>query len=86
MHLLKNKNKVYHLISKKKYSISLWQKKLEKLQNYIMIVYFQILVYHFNGPISDIDFNYSTDAETLFNDIKSKKIKFEEIEKKSNGI
>ena len=30
-------------------------------------------MYHFKGPTKDIDFNYFIDAETFFDDIRSKK-------------
>ena len=42
---------------------------------------FQNLMYHFKGPTKDIDFNDLIDAETLFDDIKPKKIRFEDVEK-----
>ena len=42
MCLLKIKKKVYHLISKKKYSIILLRKELEKLKNYIILLIFKI--------------------------------------------
>ena len=47
--------------------------KIEKLHN---SVNFQNLIYHFMGPTKDIYFNDFIDAETLFDDIKSKKIRF----------
>ena len=45
--------------------------ELEKLHN---SVNFQNFIYHFKGPTKD--FNDFIDAETLFDDIKSKKIRF----------
>ena len=39
------------------------------------------MIYGFKGSIKDIDFNDLIGAETLFVDIKSKKIKFEDVEK-----
>ena len=42
---------------------------MEKLHNKVN---FENLIYHFKGPIKDADFNDFMDAETLFNDIKSK--------------
>ena len=42
MCLLKIKKKVYHLISKNKYSIILLRKELEKLKNYIIVLIFKI--------------------------------------------
>ena len=41
-------------------------------------VTFQNLVYHFKGPTRNIDFNDFIYPETLSNDIKSKKIRFED--------
>ena len=55
-----------------KCSITLFPKQLEKLKNYIT-VNFQILIYHLNCPTKDIDFNDIINAETVFNNIKSKK-------------
>ena len=42
---------------------------------------FQNLMYHFKGPTKDINFNDLIDAETLFDDIKPKKIRFEDLDK-----
>ena len=56
---------------------------MEKFQNGVN---FENLMYYLKGLTKDIDFNYFIDAETLFNDIKSKRITFEYVEKKSNGI
>ena len=42
---------------------------------------FQNLMYHFKGPTKDIDFNDLIDAETLCDDIKPKKIRFEDVDK-----
>ena len=53
-------------------------RKTEKLHN---SVNFQNLINHFKGPPKDIDFNDFTDAITLIDDIKSKKIRFEDAEK-----
>ena len=36
------KKKAYHLISKKKYSLFLLRKELEKLKNYIIVLIFEI--------------------------------------------
>ena len=44
------------------------------------------MVNYIKGYTKDIDFNNFVDAETLCKDIKSKKIKFENVEKKANGI
>ena len=44
--------------------------EIEKLHNSVT---FQNLVYHYKGPIKDIDFNDFIEAETLFDNIKSKK-------------
>ena len=72
MHLLKKKNKVFHLTGKK-YIFHKFggerTKEMEKLHNKVN---FENLIYHFKGPIKDADFNDFMDAETLFNDIKSK--------------
>ena len=38
-------------------------------------------MYHFKGPTKDIDFNDLIDAETLCDDIKPKKIRFEDVDK-----
>ena len=46
--------------------------EIESLHN---SVNFQNLIYHFKGPTKEIDFNDLIDAETLFDDIKSKKNK-----------
>ena len=42
---------------------------------------FEYLIYHFKCSTEDIDFNDFIDAETLFNDIKLKRIRFEDTEK-----
>ena len=52
--------------------------EIEKLHN---SVNFQNLIYHFKGPTKDIDFNDFIDAETLFDDIRSTKIRFEDVGK-----
>ena len=51
---------------------------MEKFQNGVN---FENLMYYLKGLTKDIDFNYFIDAETLFNDIKSKRITFEYVEK-----
>ena len=56
----------------------LW-KELEKLHN---SVNFQNFIYHFKGPTKGIGFNNFIDVEILCDDIKSKKIRFEDVEKK----
>ena len=68
-----------------KYSITLLQKtgEIEILHN---SVNFQNLVYHFKDPTKDIDFNDFVDAETLFDDIKSKNTRFKDVNEKINGI
>ena len=38
------------------------------------------MIYHFKGPTKDIDFNDFIDAETFFDNAKSRKIKFEDVE------
>ena len=48
--------------------------EFEKLHN---IVNYQSLIYYLKGPNKDIDFNDFIDAETLFDDINSKKMLFE---------
>ena len=66
---LKSKSKIlYNLVAEK-------IRELEKLHNNVN---FQNLIYHFKGLTKDIDFNDFIDAETLFDDIKSKKIRFED--------
>ena len=57
-------------------------KELEKLKNYIIVLIFKI-IYYFNGPTKDIDFNDFIDVESLFEYINSKKIRFEDVGKKS---
>ena len=74
MHLLKKKKKIYHLISREKYFVTLLQKELEKF-NVVS------LIYHFNDSTKSIDHNYLAHTETLFDDINSKEIRFEDIEK-----
>ena len=74
MHLLKKKKKIYHLISREKYFVTLLQKELEKF-NVVS------LIYHFNDSTKSIDHNYLVHTETLFDDINSKEIRFEDIEK-----
>ena len=44
-------------------------------------VHLQNLIYDFKSPTKDIDFNDFIDTETLFDEIKSKKIWFEDEEK-----
>ena len=74
MHLLKKKKKIYHLISREKYFVTLLQEELEKF-NVVS------LIYHFNDSTKGIDHNYLVHTETLFDDINSKEIRFEDIEK-----
>ena len=74
MHLLKKKKKIYHLISREKYSVTLLQEELEKF-NVVS------LIYHFNDSTKSVDHNYLVHTETLFDDINSKEIRFEDIEK-----
>ena len=74
MHLLKKKKKIYHLISREKYFVTLLQKELEKF-NVVS------LIYHFNDSTKSVDHNYLVHTETLFDDINSKEIRFEDIEK-----
>ena len=52
--------------------------EIEKLYN---SVNFQSLIYHFKGSNKDIDFKGFIGAETLFDNIKSKKTRFKEVEK-----
>ena len=49
-------------------------------------VNFQNLIYHFKGLTEDTDFNDFIGAETLFDDIKSKTKRFEDVEKNQIGI
>ena len=51
--------------------------EIEKLHN---SVNFENLICYFKGPTKNIVFNDIIDAETLFDDIKSKKIRFEDAE------
>ena len=44
------------------------------------------MIFHFKSPTKDIDFNDFIDAETLFDDIKYKKIRFEDVEKNHSGF
>ena len=39
------------------------------------------MIYSFKGPTKNTYFNYSIDAEILFDNIKSKKIRFEDVKK-----
>ena len=78
MRLLKKNKKVYCLISKKKYLVAERNAEIEKLHN---SANFQNLIYHFKDPTKDIAFNDFIDAETLFDDIKSKIIRTEDVEK-----
>ena len=52
--------------------------KTGKLHN---SVNFQKLIYHFMGHSKYIDFNDFIDTGTVFDDLKSKKIRFEDVEK-----
>ena len=83
MHLLKKKNKVYYLISKRKYSKSLMQKELAKLKNYILVLIFKIWYIMLRVPLKIIldNFNNSIHAATLFDYINSQNIGFEDAEK-----
>ena len=57
---------------------------IEKLDNSID---FDNLTYHYKCPTANVDFNKFIDAATLFNKIKSKRIKLADAEKnQSNGI
>ena len=56
--------KIYHLVSKKIYDpVAERTGEIEKLHN---SVNFQNLLYHFEGPTKDIDFNDFINAEILF--------------------
>ena len=57
--------------------------EFEKLCN---IVNYQSLIYYLKSPNKDIDFNDFIDAETLFDDINSKKNVIWGFKKKSNRI
>ena len=80
------KKKIYHLISKKKYSIIILRKNWKNWK--LHSGNYQNLIYHFKGPTKDIDFNDFIDVETLFDDIKSKNNKIWRCKKKkkSKGI
>ena len=52
-------------------------KEMEMLQHK---VYCENLMYYFKSSSKDVNF---TDAETLFNDKKSKRLRFEDVEFKS---
>ena len=56
---------------------------IKKLHNSVK---FQNLVYHFKVHTKNKDFSNSTDAETLFGDIKSKRISFEDVEKNQREL
>ena len=51
---------------------------MEKLHHSFNV---QNLIYHFKGPTKELNFNNFIDTETLFDDTKSKKIRFEDVEK-----
>ena len=76
MRFLKMK-KIYHLISKKETFYNPVAERTGEIENLHNSVNFHNLVYHFKGPIKNINFNDFIDIETLFDDIKSKKIRFE---------
>ena len=60
----------------------LFREELEELKNYIHnSVNFRNSIYHFKCPTKDIDFNDFIDVETHFDDVKSKKKRFEHVEK-----
>ena len=52
--------------------------KMEKLHKSID---FEILIYYFKGSTKDIDFNDLIDVETISDDKKLKRIRFEDAEK-----
>ena len=80
------------LIKKKRYTT--WSTKkiynsvaertgeIEKLHNSFN---FRNLIYHFEDPNKDIDFNDFINAETYFDDIKFKRIRFEDVKKKKKN-
>ena len=57
--------------------------EIEKLHNSDN---FQNFIYNFTGSTKDIDFNDFIDAETLFYGIKSKRIRFEDVQKIQMGF
>ena len=70
------------MISKKKYSIILFRKGVEKLKKLHSTVNLQNWIYHFKGPTKNIDFNGFINDETFFfDDIKSKIMRFKDPEK-----
>ena len=68
------------MIRKKKCSISLLSKELKK-RKFHKSIDFEILIYYFEGSTKNIDFKHFIDVETLFNDKKLKRIRFEDAEK-----
>ena len=56
------------------------QKDLKKIEKLHESVNFEYLIYHFKGSPENIYFNHFTDAETLFDDTKPKRTRFEEEE------
>ena len=69
-------------MSQKKYSISLFRKEFEKLYNNVN---FESLMQQFRGFTKDIDLN-DLNAETLFDDIEFRRIRFEDVEKSQIGL
>ena len=61
--------------------ILLWNWRTGESEKLFNSVNFKDLIYHFKGPTKDIDFNNFIDAETVFDDTKLKKIRFEDVEK-----
>ena len=69
------------MISKKKDSIILLLKELEKLKNYLIVLIFKICYIVLRVSLKNIDFKDFIDSKTLFNNIMSKNIIFEDAEK-----
>ena len=81
MYFLKKKKKVYPLIRKKEKIYNLVAERTGKIEKIHNNVNFQNLVYQFKGPSKNVDFVDITDAASLFNDKRSKKIRFEDADK-----
>ena len=87
MRLLKKKGKSIPLNKQKEIFHNLVAERTGEIEKLNNGVNFQNFIYHFKCPTKHIYFNDLIDAETLFDDAKSKKIGFEDVRtgvKKSN--
>ena len=65
---------------------NLVDERIEEMKELHESIDFENLIYHFKGENADIEFNDFIDAETFCNNLKSHKIKLDDVKKKTNRI